>query len=172
MTVAYRYLVGSKEPLDKTIAYHLTQNWTSANTSSITPVVENSVAEPDYEAQMDSTGLNKILINILSRQKIPVEEAQEPNSDYTHEWVTEISIDVFAENITLLQLFEDEVNRILWELAPNNATRLNKSDGSASEVAWFEENELEFQRLEPETSRNENPASEAILRCHWFKDKS
>lgn len=172
MTVTFRNLVGTREPLDKTIAYHLTTNWNNANTSSITPTIENSVAEPDMEAQFDKTGLNKVFVNILTRRKTPVEEAQEPNGDYTHHWVTEIVITIYAETITLLQFFEDEVNRILWEVAPNNATRLDKSDGSDSEVQLFEENELEFQRLESESSRNDNPSSEAILRCHWYKDKS
>lgn len=173
MTVTFRYLVGTKQSLDKVIDYHLTTNWNSANTSSITPDIENSVDEPDYNAQLDRTGPNKILLNILSRRKVPIEAAQEPNGDYTHEWVTDISVDVYAEDMAKLQLFEDEINRILWEIAPNNSVRLDKSDGNDSEVFMFEENELEFDRIQPEGGRiNDNPASQAILRCHWFKDKS
>lgn len=159
--------------MDKTIASKFTTNWNSANTNSITPGIENSADEPDYQAQLDKTGPNKVLVNISDRRKRPIEEANEPNGDYTHEWVTTLTIDIYAENMNLLQLFEDEVNRILWEIAPNNATRVTKSNGQNSEMFLFEENELEFERISPEEDQiNDNPTSQGILRIHWFKDKS
>lgn len=172
-TITFRRLVGAKESLDKTIAYHLTQNWTTANTNSLTPDFENATSEPDYAAQMDRTGPNKILINVIGRRKIGIQDGNEPNGDSVHEWLTTISIDIYAEDVTTLSLFEDEVNRILWLVAPNNFTRLNKSDGSSSEAEFFDENELEFERISPDEGKiNEVPGSQGLLGIHWFKDKT
>jgi hypothetical protein len=67
---------------------------------------------------------------------------------------------------------EDEVHRILWENRPNGATRLNKSDGAASEVAFFEEAEPEFERLEPDSDDDQTPTSQAELKMVYFKIKT
>lgn len=172
-TISFRHLEGTVESLDKTIAYHITSNWTSANTNSITPDFENATTQPDYSAQMDRTGPNKVLINIVSRKKVGIDQGNEPNGDGVHEWVTVITIDVYAEDITTLSLFEDEINRILWTVAPNNYLRLKKSNGTQnSEAEFFEENELEFERITPDEGKIADvPGSQALLAIHWFKDK-
>jgi hypothetical protein len=67
---------------------------------------------------------------------------------------------------------EDEVHRILWENRPNGSTRLNKSDGNPSEVAFFEESEPEFERLEPDDEVDQTPTSQAELKMIYYKIKT
>ena len=171
MTVTIRNLSGSRENLDKTIDYHLTTDWNSSNTGGLSPDIENGTDDPDFLARQDYTGPNKIYINVVNRARSSDSE-NDPNGDANHEWRTEISLDVWGESATTLSLFEDEINRIIWERSPNNATRLNKSDGSASEVQYFENSEIEFSRIEPEGEWDMNPSSQGFLICVWFKDKS
>ena len=86
--------------------------------------------------------------------------------------VTEVSFDILAENLEILGLFEDEVNRIIWERSPSNSTRLVKSNGANSEAQFFENSEIEFDRIEPEGDLDTNPSSQGFLLIVWYKDKS
>jgi len=74
--------------------------------------------------------------------------------------------------LEILGLFEDEINRIVWERAPDNSTRLVKSNGANSEAQFFENSELEFNRIEPEGELDTNPSSQGFLIIVWYKDKS
>ena len=174
MGITFRYLSGNKESLDKVIAYHLNNSWNNSNTLNTSPVFESATDEPDFAAQTDKSGINKIHINIISRRKVPTTEGNEPNGDTVHQWLTTITITIDAESVALLTLFEDEVNRILWTVAPNNAIRLKKSNGTEdSEVFMFEENELEFERVDPEQPMiSDLVSSQAVLGLHWYKDKT
>ena len=89
-----------------------------------------------------------------------------------HAWVCTCFIEIQGESLQGLLDMEDEVHRILWENRPNGATRLNKSDGAASEVAFFEESEPEFERLEPESDDDQTPTSQAELKMIYFKIKT
>tara|TARA_B100000029_G_C16899922_1_gene713660 strand:- start:30 stop:545 length:516 start_codon:yes stop_codon:yes gene_type:complete len=171
MTVTIRNLVGTRENLDKVFDYHLTDDWTSSNVGGVTPDIENSTDDPDFLARQDYTGPNKIFINVSSRLRTTDSE-NDPNGDGSHEWKTEITFDLWGESLEILGLMEDEVNRIIWELAPSNSTRLTKSNGQNSEVQYFENSEVEFARIEPEGELDTNPSSQGFLTVVWFKDKS
>ena len=69
MAVTIRNLSGDRENLDKTLDYHLTEDWVSGNTNSITPDIENGTDDPDFLARQDYTGPNKIYINVKWRGK-------------------------------------------------------------------------------------------------------
>ena len=171
MTVSIRYLSGTRENFDKVIDYHLTTDWNSSNTGGITPDIENSTDDPDFMARQDYTGPNKIFINVSSRTRTTDSE-NDPNGDGSHEWNTEVVFDVWGENLEILGLFEDEINRIIWERAPSNSTRLVKSNGANSEAQYFQNSEVEFARIEPEGELDTNPSSQGFLTIVWFKDKS
>ena len=96
----------------------------------------------------------------------------DPNGDGSHEWVTEVSFDVWAENLEILGFFEDEINRVIWERSPDNSTRLVKSNGQNSEAQNFENSEIEFDRIAPEGELDTNPSSQGFLLIVWYKDKS
>ena len=170
MTVTIRNLIGARENFDKVLDYHLTTDWVTANTV-IKPDIENGTDDPDFMARQDFTGPNKIYINVVSRAR-SMDSENDPNGDGSHEWRTEISFDVWAENAVKLSLFEDEINRILWEISPNNTTRLVKSNGSNSEAQLFENSEIQFNRIEPEGVLDTNPSSQGFLIIIWYKDKS
>ena len=55
--------------------------------------------DPDFLARQDYTGPNKIYINVTSRNRTTDSE-NDPNGDGSHEWVTEVSFDIWAENLT------------------------------------------------------------------------
>ena len=171
MTVTIRNLSGARENFDKVLDYHLTTDWNSSNTGGVTPDIENGTDDPDFMARQDITGANKIFINVVSRARSSDSE-NDPNGDGSHEWRTEVSVDVWAEDLETLGLFEDEVNRIVWERAPDNSTRLVKSNGANSEAQFFENTELEFNRIEPEGELDTNPSSQGFLIIVWYKDKS
>lgn len=173
MAISFRNLQGSKSPLDVVIASHLTGNWTVGNiTSNVNPTIESGSNQPDFYAQVDNVGPNAILINIERREKVPIDEGQEPNGDYTHAWRTWLTIDVFAETSIILGDMEDEINRILWTIAPNNSVRLKKTYGGSenSEIQNFAESEIVFERFQPEGKRDDNPSSRGLLVCYWYKD--
>ena len=168
MTVTIRNLSGSRENFDKVLDYHLTTDWNSSNTGGLTPDIENSTDDPDFMARQDYTGPNKIFINVSSRTRTTDSE-NDPNGDGSHEWNTEVVFDVWGENLEILGLFEDEINRIIWERSPSNSTRLVKSNGANSEAQYFENSEVEFARIEPEGELDTNPSSQGFLTIVWLR---
>ena len=83
-----------------------------------------------------------------------------------------VFIEIQGQSLQVLLDMEDEVNRILWENRPNGNNRLPKSDTADSEVAWFEDSEIEFERLEPDSEDDQTPTSQAELRMVYFKIKT
>ena len=172
MAITFTNLVGARENLDKTIADLLSDNWTASNiTGTITPFFSNDTDEPDQLARPDGSYVNEIRVNYSSRLKYETEEF-ELNGEDKHAWVCVCFIEIQGESLQVLLDMEDEVHRILWENRPNGSTRLNKSDGNPSEVAFFEESEPEFERLEPDDQLDQTPTSQAELRMVYFKIKT
>lgn len=171
MTVTYQHLVGSFENLDKTMAFHIGDDWDNTNTNSVTPIVENGTDEPDYEAQFDCGGANKILVNTIDRDFTLTDD--EVNSDTVHSVREEIIITVIAESREMRILIENEINRILWELSPNSSTRLTKSDSSNSHVDHFEKSEVSFAQIDlPDNEWAFMQGSEGSLFCIYYKFRS
>lgn len=172
MTVTFTNLSGSRENLDKTIRALLENNWTASNiVGTITPWFQSDTEEPDQLARDDGSTLNDIRVNYASRTRLDPEDF-DVNGDNKHGWIQKLFIEIQGESLQVMLDMEDEVHRILWENRPNGSTRLNKSDGSSSEVAWFEEDEPEFERLEPEGEDDQTPTSQAELKLIYFKTKS
>jgi len=172
MAVAWLNLIGTRENLDKTIQNLLSDNWTKANTSGQRPDFESDTTEPDFLATDDDTGVQKIYCRLSGREQVFDDEAV-PNGDSIHRFIVRVLIDIYGGSVKLLTLFEDEVNRILWENRPNNANRINKSDGTASEIAMFENTEIQFERIEPpEDALDESPSSQGELEMWVYKSKT
>jgi len=171
MTVTFTNLSGSRENLDKTIADLLSDNWTASNiTGTITPYFASDTDEPDQLARPDGSFVDEVRVNYSNRLKYDGEF--EVNGDDKHAWVCTCFIEIQAQSLQVLLDMEDEVHRILWENRPNGSTRLNKSDGNPSEVAFFEESEPEFERLEPDDEVDQTPTSQAELKMVYFKIKT
>lgn len=168
-------MVGTREPLDITISAHLNDDWAE----SVTPVIEPLSYIPSMNVEEDfQTSPNMIKLSVITTDRLPEDE---PLGDDSHYYSTEVVIDIWAETPTMLQLFQDEVNRILWEKRPNKATRLKKSDGSRgtlavgtqdSEVESFEETEIPFEYIGAEDDIAQRVSSQGTLRCRWFKIKT
>jgi hypothetical protein len=98
----------------------------------------------------------------------------EVNSDTIHAFEEDVVITIIAESREARIKFQNEINRILWELSPNSNTRLNKSnDTENSHIDRFKKSEVTFTRIEPpndETAYLE--ASEGILVCVYYKFKT
>ena len=172
MTITFTNLSGSRENLDKSIKDLLSDNWTAGNiTGTITPDFQSDTEEPDQLAKPDNSYVNTIRVNYVSRRLYQPEDF-DFNGDDKHAWVCILFIECQGESLQVLLDMEDEVNRILWENRPNGATRLNKSDSSASEVAYFENSEIEFQRLEPESEDDQTPTSQGELKMVYYKTKT
>ena len=171
MAVTFINLSGSRENLDKTIRYRLQTNWTASNVSNITPKFESDTEQSDSLARQDESALNVVRIGLFSRERVTDAE-MEFNGDDKHAWVFKILIEVQAESLTIMTLIEDEINRILWTLSPNGATRLLKSDGANSEIAFFEDTEVAFNRIEPESEDDYTPISQGQLVAYYYKLKT
>ena len=172
MTITFTNLSGTRENLDKTIADLISDNWTASNiTGTITPVFSSDTDEPDQLARPDGSWVAEVRVNYSNRLKYESDEF-EFNGDDKHAWVCTCFIEIQGESLQILLELEDEVHRILWENRPNGATRLNKSDSTASEVAFFEDSEPEFERLEPEEEVDQTPTSQAELKMIYFKIKT
>jgi hypothetical protein len=182
LTVTIRHLQGTREPLDIVIAAHLTDNWDSSNiTDTVTPTIEALTYIPSYNVEEDyATNPNIIKVSVLRRFRVEDDE-HEPLGDDSHNWQTELQIDVWAETPILLQEFEDEINRILWEIRPNENTRLKKSDGvqatlsagsQDSEIESFEKTEVDFEFLGTDDDSAARVSSTATLTVNWFKLKT
>ncbi len=172
MTITFTNLSGSRENLDKTIADLISDNWTASNiTGTITPTFTSDTDEPDQLARTDGSYMNEVRVNYSSRTRYQ-EDDFDVNGDDKHAWVCTCFIEIQGESLAILLELEDEVHRILWENRPNGGTRLNKSDGAASEVAFFEDAEPEFERLEPEEDVDVTPTSQSELKMIYFKIKT
>ena len=172
MAVTFTNLSGSRENLDKTIRDLLEDNWTAGNiTGIITPDFQSDTEEPDQLARPDNSGVNSIRVNWVSRTRFDTDNF-DVNGDDKHAWVQTLFIEIQGESLQVMVDMEDEIHRILWENRPNGSTRLPKSDTADSEVAWFEDAEPEFERLEPEAEDDQTPTSQAELKLVYFKTKT
>jgi len=172
MTITFTNLSGSRENLDKTIADLLSDNWTASNiTGTITPTFESDTDEPDQLARADYSDINSVRVNWVSRTRYDPDNF-DVNGNDKHAWVQTLFIEVQGESLQVMVDMEDEIHRILWENEPNGGTRLAKSDTAASEVAWFEDAEPEFERLEPEGEDDQTPTSQAELKLVYFKTRT
>jgi len=182
MTVTIRHLQGTREPLDIVIAAQLTATWNSSNiTDTVTPTIEALTYIPSLNVDEDfATNPNIIKVQATRRYRTE-EDEQEPLGDDSHTWYTDVEVNIWAESIVLLQEFEDEVNRILWEQRPNENDRLKKSDGveatlalgsQNSEVEFFEKTEIEFEFLGNDDESAGRVSSQGTLKCGWFKLKT
>ncbi len=179
MTVTLRHLVGTKEPLDITIAALLNAKWVNPSGTS-KPTIECISYIPSMDIEEDNqTDPNIIKTSVISRTRAD----DEPNGDDSHGWITTIEIDIWSESITLLQQYEDEVNRILWENRPNEVDRLKKSDGveallaqhasANSEIERFVDSEISFEFLGGDANgANGRVSSQGNLEVYWFKLKT
>lgn len=173
MTVTYINLSGTRESPDKTLRYRLQTHWTAANiTGTITPIFQSAYEEPDYIADDDRANEDIVTITWLADQRIE-DSTNEPNGDSIHHWIHILRIDVWAQDTLRLNEICDEINRIIWEYAPNSGTRLLKSDGANSEADYFEKTEITFERVEPVKSGIDfKPSTTGILEIHYRKAKS
>jgi len=172
MTITFTNLSGSRENLDKSIKDLLSDNWTAGNiTGTITPIFTSDTEEPDQLARPDGAELNAVRVNYVSRTRLDPDKF-DVNGDNKHAWMCTLFIEVQGESLQVLLDMEDEVNRILWENAPDGQTRLPKSDTADSEVAWFEDSEVEFERIDPESEDDQTPTSQAELKMVYFKTKT
>lgn len=137
--------MGAWEHPDLTIKYQLSTNWTSANTNSETPIFYSATGTNVSHSWPKTFGTNEIHCNTDDLEiLIPNEEA----NGNTYAGVKyAVYIDVFARDANLLKLFVREVQRIIWELSPNTATRLKKSDGvNNSPISRFESPHIMFKK--------------------------
>jgi hypothetical protein len=168
MTVTYTNLVGTRENLDLTIMDLIRDNWTAGNiTGTITPYFACDTEEPDQLARPDNSAINEVRVNMVSNERHDP-EVFDTNGDGKHAWVTTVFIEPQGESLIVLLDMEREINRILWENKPNGGTRLPKSDGSNSEVAWFIDSVVEFERLEPDAEDDQTPTSQSELKMVYF----
>jgi len=120
-------------------------------------------------AMPDDSVLNVVRVNLFSRER---SKEMDVNGDDKHKWIFRLLIEIQAESLTILTKIEDEINRILWNLAPNSSTRLYKSDGTASEAAYFENSEITFNRISPQSETDFTPVSQAELEICYFRIKT
>ena len=173
MAITEINLVGGWENFDLTIANLLETNWTKANTLNLEPSVNSATGHNVQTSWPGITGYGTFQIHCNVDDDI-----MDPNrsalGDNFHTVLTTVRIDVFARDDTLLKLAQREINRILWENRPNSGTRINKSDGSASPIAQFENSEVDFikeQLISPDLT-SDMTHSAATLQCLWHKSKS
>lgn len=182
-TITLRHLSVPRESLDITIAAHISGNWIPSNiTGSVTPVIECLSFLPSMNIEEDNqSGANIIRTSVTNRYR--EDTSEEPNGDDAHGWLTDIQIDIWAESVKLLQQFEDEVNRILWSVRPNESTRLFKSNNAGtnppvigstnSEIESFKDTEITFEFLGSQGEGiSQIVSSQGVLTCRWFKLKS
>lgn len=181
MTITLRHLVGTREDLSITIAALINSKWTVPSGTS-KPTIEALGYIPSMDIDADNTtDPNIIKVSVIARNRHGDEE---PNGDDSHMWSTDVQIDIWSESVSLLQQYEDEVNRILWENRPNENTRIKKSDGveavlaqgaQDSEIERFEDSEIGFEFLgtdSEDAGAGARVSSQGTLRCYWFKLKT
>ncbi len=182
MAVTWRHLVGTRENLDVVIEAHIRDNWTDTNiVPTMTPVFENLNDLPTNSIEDDgSTAPNLVRFSIDSRARTD-DEDDEPLGDSAHTWKIRVQVDVWAEDYSILTQIEDELNRIFWEIVPDEGTRLNKSDGtkpptvgsSASEAGRFIPSEIDFEfQGSDDTAFEHRVGSQGFLEIWAYKDKT
>ena len=171
VTIGFVRLEGNREAPDKTIRYLLSTNWNQVNTDNKTPVFQSDTEEHDYMATDDMADENLVTVRWLLDKRID-NKNNEPNGDTVHHWMHVLAIDLWGESMYMAMLMQDEINRILWEFRPSNDTRLSKSDGNDSEADYFEKDEIDFERVQPEAKNDVRPSFGAILEIHYRKSRT
>ncbi|MFB5646211.1 MAG: hypothetical protein ACE5R3_06420 [Nitrosopumilaceae archaeon] len=173
MPVSYVNLSGTRELPDVTMRALVEDNWTAANiTGTITPVFQSATEEPDFLAEDDLSDDNLITFTWVGDERVDDPDNNEPNGDSIHHFRHIVRVDIWAEDMVRLRDFMDEVNNIIWSNSPNSATRLNKSDASASETDYFTNAGVDFDRIEPETDVDFKPSVSGIIELHYRKNKT
>lgn len=141
MTITDTALSGTYEHLDKVIAYNLELRWNNANTNSEPPVFYSATGSNVTQSWPLTDYTNEVHCNEADPMPDPNET---DNGDRRHKLKTIVYVDVFARDANLLKLYIREVDRIIWEYAPNDSTRINKSDTAASNIIRYENSSLEW----------------------------
>lgn len=176
MTITYDRLSGTLEELDEVIRYNLENSWTDTNVNNgsenLTPDFSSASGGSVSHAWFDNTsfGVNQIVVNADDEFADPVNIFI---GDYGQMMITEIYIDVQAEDSTILKKIKREVDRIIWEIAPNSSTTVAKSDTTASHIHSFKENSVNWTTLKNVNSSEKDTVHAAgNLEVRWFKTKS
>jgi hypothetical protein len=173
MTVTYVNESGTGfEPFDETIRAKFAANWTSANTGGLTPSFKSAFGTNVSHSWVRTFGANEIHFNEdESTIELPTEEAN------GNTWIgqkTLVYIDIFASSANNLKLFIREANRIIWELNPNGANRITKSNASDnSAIDHFDRYTVMF-RKERQLMPNMKIQAHAsgTLGIIWYKIRS
>jgi hypothetical protein len=171
LPITFINLVGAREAPDKIIRFRLQTNWLSANTLSKTPVFQSDSEEPDALAENDYADENMVTVRWIKTER-QSDKANEPNGDTIHHWIHTLVIDLWGESMAMALLMQDEINRILWTISPNNNTPLLKSDGSSSEADYFTETEILFERIAPNSKIDNRPSFAGTLEINFRKLKT
>ena len=171
MAISFVNLVGAREEPDKIIRALLENQWTRANVKNVLVKFQSDSEEPDFISGDDNTNMNLVGVRWLITERVKNKE-NEPNGDTIHHYIHRLAINVWGETMNVALLMCDEVNRILWENRPGNSVRLDKSDGDDSEADYFEETEIDFERIEPDNPIDPKPSFEGILEIHFRKRKT
>ena len=175
MTITYLHNAGSWEGLDLTLKSRFDASsgsggWDSANTNGQKPIMKCGTESPLGHSWPKVVGNNEIHFN----EETLVTPMLEANGDTWQETKHLVYIDIFASSMSLLKLFILEANRIIWELRPNSAIRIKKSNGTDnSPIDHFDRNSLEWVQERPlvQNVKVQEHAS-GVLGCILYKSRT
>ncbi len=170
-------LSGTFENFDDTLRKWFYDNWTNSNTNSITPRFESpsgrnneQVGSSFYKsgvAWFDNEQNDEIMFNVRDT----VVDPDFTSSTSVVAYITDVYIDIQAKDADLAWKFANEIDRIIINNFPNSATRINKTDGSASAIATFDLPAIEWiNGTQPETEAQFSGIRlSGVIGCRWFR---
>jgi len=175
--MAINNLSGTFENFDDTLRKWFHGNWTASNTSSITPqfhspsgIDSEQVGSSFYKsgvAWFDNEQEDEIVFNVRNT----VIDPEFTSSTSVVAYVTDVYIDIQARDSDLAWKFANEIDNIILSNFPDSSTRINKTDGTASAIATFDQPAIEW-------TNGSQPANDSqfsgirlsgIIGCKWFR---
>ena len=147
MPLTAEYLVGETEAFSDTVRALLAREWSLDHPPTIMSACgagdnasKSHLTENDFLAARKGEDLNFVrvydgdtTVTAATNQFVELESL--------------VHIDVFARP-SQITAYVDEVDRILWDAAPNNTTRVRKSGGSLDSAIWnFKEYTPDWHRI-------------------------
>jgi len=179
MAISVAFLVGEFQRFDETIRKYLNDNWTSANVAGVTPKFMSPLGEDAEDTISDTTPksaqawqlyINKDFVRVKQTNSISLPD-QSGAPDFA-ESVTSIVIDCFGRTPRVAWLIAQEVESILYQAQPNNATRFPKTDAADSAIARFDRQTIDWIEIPAVEDQGIVYQLSGELGIHWQKSRT
>jgi len=179
MTITVHFLVGEFQRFDESIRKYLFDNWTAANVADVTPKFMSPMGEDTEDTISDTTPksaqawmlyINKDFVRVKQTDSLVLPD-QSGAPDFS-ENMTTVVIDCFGRTPRIAWLIAQEVENVLYQAQPSNATRFPKTDAVDSAIARFDRQTIDWVEIPAVEDQGIVYQISGQIDIHWQKSRT